>query len=66
MISFRFRSVTAMSGLVRVHVTTFLPLGLTKEIHVQLTPADAQKLIDRAAVVLRELAAADAKRLPSG
>lgn len=61
MVSFRFRSVAADHGHVLVHVTTFLPLGLTKEIRVRLTPDDARKLIERAELALSELA--DAKRL---
>lgn len=55
MISFKFRNVAAVDGYVLVHVTTFLPLGITKEIRVKLTPTDAQRLIDRAGLVLAEL-----------
>lgn len=57
MIRFKFRSVIADEGHVLVHVTTFLPLGITKEIRVRLTPDDARKLIDRAELALLELGA---------
>lgn len=45
MTSFKFRSVTADLGCVLVHVTAFLPLGLSKEIRVRLAPDDARRLI---------------------
>lgn len=45
---FQFRSVDAIDGTVAVHVTAHMPLGITKEIHVRLSPDDAEKLIARA------------------
>jgi hypothetical protein len=56
MMRFKFRSVVADGGHVLVHVTTFLPLGMTKEIHVRLTPDDARRLITHAEIALTEIA----------
>lgn len=63
MMRFQFRSVHAVDGKVAVHVTAFLPLGITKEIHVHLSPEDADKLIVRARVALDEIRAAGMRRL---
>lgn len=55
MSSVKFRSVSADHGCILVHVTAFLPLGLTKEIRVRLTPDDARQLIQRAELALGDL-----------
>jgi hypothetical protein len=55
LVSFKFRSVRAVAGAVAVHITAFLPLGITKEIRVSLSPTDARLLIDRAGVALKEI-----------
>lgn len=55
LVSFKFRSVAPVNGVVAVHITAFLPLGITKEIKVSLSPGDTRLLIDRAAAALRAL-----------
>ncbi|MDE3097035.1 MAG: hypothetical protein KGK07_13685 [Chloroflexota bacterium] len=64
LVSFKFRSVRAVNGLVAVHITAFLPLGITKEINVNLSAADATLLVERAQLALRELEALRARLTP--